>query len=92
MSNKAQTRNVNPKTVARLVSRMNLKISDIEELINEKYNEILILEKRKREEAQRIKEILRKEHEAHRNRILPKSDSPNRVKSISPPRRRALVR
>ena len=92
MSNKAQTRNVNPKTVARLVSRMSLKISDIEELVNEKYNDILVLEKHKREEEQRIKEILRKEREARRNRLRPNSNSPNRVKSISPARRGVLVR
>jgi hypothetical protein len=80
-------RNVNPKTVARFVSRMSLKISDIEELVNEKYNEILLLEKLKREEEQRIKEILRNERDVRRNRLHPKSNSPHQAKSRSPPRR-----
>lgn len=80
-------RNVNPKTVARFVSRMRLKISDIEELVNEKYNEILFLEEVKRQEEQRIKEMLRKEREARRNLLHPKSNSPHQAKSRSPPRR-----
>jgi hypothetical protein len=87
MNTTTQTKNINPKTVARLVTKMKLTNEDIEQLLIDKYKDLLFQEALKEEEARIKKEAQIKEREAERNRIFPKSLTPPRIKSRSPPRR-----